>query len=66
MFTFDDLAKLLKMEPAVLHKTLCNCYNITYEAVLKWRLGKIPPKRQIQIVSDFNLDPNLLIKKIGN
>lgn len=63
MFTFNDLAKLLKMEPAVLHKTLCNCYNITYEAVLKWRLGKIPPQRQIEIVRDFKLDPAILIKK---
>lgn len=61
--TFNELAKLLSLEPAVLHKTLCNCYNITYEAVLKWRLGKIPPQRQIEIVRDFKLDPNILIKK---
>lgn len=63
MFSFDELARLLNTDPATLHKTLCTCYNITYEAVLKWRLGKIPPKRQIQIVNDFNLDPKILIKK---
>ena len=63
MFTFEELALILKMEPAVLHKTLCTCYKLSYEAVLKWRLGKIPPKRQIEIVRDFKLDPKILIKK---